>query len=70
MNHNAKYEGREAVVLKKIFSDAKSALDGLQFDSMLIATGGFGLCGIPELPIAEIKTRGTKGADHCLEQCR
>jgi 3-oxoacid CoA-transferase subunit A len=28
---------------------------------MLIAAGGFGLCGIPELLIAEIKTSGTKG---------
>ena len=37
------------------------ALEGLLFDGMLIAAGGFGLCGIPELLIAEIKARGTKG---------
>jgi 3-oxoacid CoA-transferase subunit A len=47
--------------MKKIFPDAKAALEGLLFDGMLIAAGGFGLCGIPELLIAEIKTRGTKG---------
>jgi 3-oxoacid CoA-transferase subunit A len=47
--------------MKKIYSDAKAALDGLLFDGMLIAAGGFGLCGIPELLIAEIKVRGTKG---------
>ena len=41
--------------MKKIFPDAKAALDGLLFDGMLIAAGGFGLCGIPELLIAEIK---------------
>jgi 3-oxoacid CoA-transferase subunit A len=45
----------------KIYSDAKAALDGLLFDGMLIAAGGFGLCGIPELLIAEIKRQGTKG---------
>jgi 3-oxoacid CoA-transferase subunit A len=47
--------------MKKIYPDAAAALDGLLFDGMLIAAGGFGLCGIPELLIAEIKRRGTKG---------
>jgi 3-oxoacid CoA-transferase subunit A len=47
--------------MKKIYPDAKAALDGLLFDGMLIAAGGFGLCGIPELLIAEIKRQGTKG---------
>jgi 3-oxoacid CoA-transferase subunit A len=46
--------------MKKICKDAAAALDGLLFDGMLIAAGGFGLCGIPELLIAEIKVRGTK----------
>jgi 3-oxoacid CoA-transferase subunit A len=46
--------------MKKIYPDAASALDGLLFDGMLIAAGGFGLCGIPELLIAAIKTQGTK----------
>jgi 3-oxoacid CoA-transferase subunit A len=46
--------------MKKIFPDAKAALGGLLFDGMLIAAGGFGLCGIPELLIAEIKRQGTK----------
>ncbi len=46
--------------MKKIFTNAHEALEGLLFDGMLIAAGGFGLCGIPELLIAEIKTRGTK----------
>ena len=40
--------------MKKVYPDAKSALDGLLFDGMLIASGGFGLCGIPELLIAAI----------------
>ncbi|MEF9605453.1 succinyl-CoA--3-ketoacid-CoA transferase, partial [Paracoccus sp. PXZ] len=33
----------------KIYSSADAALDGLLRDGMLIAAGGFGLCGIPEL---------------------
>jgi 3-oxoacid CoA-transferase subunit A len=34
--------------MKKLYPDAKSALDGLLFDGMMICAGGFGLCGIPE----------------------
>ena len=45
--------------MQKIYPDAKSALDGLLFDGMLIAAGGFGLCGIPELLIDAIKDAGT-----------
>jgi 3-oxoacid CoA-transferase subunit A len=46
--------------MKKIYENADKALEGLLFDSMLIAAGGFGLCGIPELLIAAIKRAGTK----------
>jgi 3-oxoacid CoA-transferase subunit A len=46
--------------MKKVYPDAKAALDGLLFDGMLIASGGFGLCGIPELLIAAIRDAGTK----------
>ncbi len=46
--------------MKKIYPDAKAALEGLLFDGMLIASGGFGLCGIPELLIAGIRDAGTK----------
>ncbi len=46
--------------MKKIYANADEALDGLLFDGMLIAAGGFGLCGIPELLIAGIKHAGTK----------
>jgi len=46
--------------MKKIFDNADKALEGLLFDGMLIAAGGFGLCGIPELLIAGIKRVGTK----------
>ena len=46
--------------MQKVYKDAKSALDGVLFDGMLIASGGFGLCGIPELLIAAIRDAGTR----------
>jgi 3-oxoacid CoA-transferase subunit A len=46
--------------MKKIHATASQALDGLLFDGMTIAAGGFGLCGIPELLIAAIREAGTK----------
>ena len=46
--------------MKKIYENADSALEGLLFDGMLIAAGGFGLCGIPELLIAGLRKAGTK----------
>ena len=46
--------------MKKVYGSAEEALDGLLFDGMFIAAGGFGLCGIPELLIAAIRDAGTK----------
>ncbi|MDF1856216.1 CoA transferase subunit A [Pseudooceanicola sp.] len=46
--------------MKKVYGSAAEALDGVLFDGMLIAAGGFGLCGIPELLIAAIRDAGTK----------
>lgn len=46
--------------MKKVYESAEDALDGLLFDGMLIAAGGFGLCGIPELLLDAIKDAGTK----------
>ncbi|KQI69234.1 succinyl-CoA:3-ketoacid-CoA transferase [Loktanella sp. 3ANDIMAR09] len=46
--------------MKKVYSSAGEALDGLLFDDMLIAAGGFGLCGIPELLLSAIRDAGTK----------
>lgn len=44
----------------KIYGTASDALEGLLFDGMTIASGGFGLCGIPELLIDAIRQAGTK----------
>lgn len=46
--------------MKKVYSSASEALDGLLHDGMFIAAGGFGLCGIPELLLDAIKEAGTK----------
>jgi 3-oxoacid CoA-transferase subunit A len=44
----------------KIYPNAQAALDGVLFDGMTIMAGGFGLCGIPENLIAEVKRQGVK----------
>ena len=46
--------------MKKVFSSADEALNGVLKDGMTIAAGGFGLCGIPENLIAAIKSYGVK----------
>ena len=46
--------------MKKVYPNANAALDGVLFDGMFIAAGGFGLCGIPELLLQAIKDAGTK----------
>lgn len=47
-------------MMRKIYDSAAAALDGLLFDGMTIAAGGFGLCGIPENLIAAIRDSGVK----------
>jgi 3-oxoacid CoA-transferase subunit A len=51
---------QEDVSMKKVYGSASEALDGLLSDGMLIAAGGFGLCGIPELLLQAIKDSGVK----------
>lgn len=46
--------------MSKLYSDANNALEGLLFDGMFIAAGGFGLCGIPTLLIDAIGKAGTR----------
>ncbi|SOH94707.1 3-oxoacid CoA-transferase subunit A [Monaibacterium marinum] len=47
-------------MVKKVYGSAAEALEGVLFDGMQIAAGGFGLCGIPENLIAAIRDAGTK----------
>ena len=44
--------------MNKTYPSADAALQGLLSDGMMIASGGFGLCGIPELLIAGIRDAG------------
>ncbi|QBY01179.1 CoA transferase subunit A [Rhodophyticola sp. CCM32] len=55
--------------MKKVYGSASEALDGLLFDGMLIAAGGFGLCGIPELLIHAINKAGTKELNVASNNC-
>ncbi len=55
--------------MKKVYSNAAEALDGLLFDGMTIAAGGFGLCGIPENLIAAIRDAGTKDLTVASNNC-
>ncbi|MBO9473553.1 CoA transferase subunit A [Shimia sp. R10_1] len=46
--------------MKKVYANAADALEGVLSDGMFIASGGFGLCGIPELLLNAIKDSGVK----------
>ena len=47
--------------MKKLYPNAVAALDGVLRDGMLIAAGGFGLCGVPERLLDAIQASGVKG---------
>lgn len=47
--------------MNKVHSDARSALAGILKNGMTIMSGGFGLCGIPEVLIGAIRDSGVKG---------
>jgi 3-oxoacid CoA-transferase subunit A len=44
--------------MNKLWPSARAALDGIVKDGMLLAIGGFGLCGIPEALIAALRDTG------------
>ena len=47
--------------MNKLYPDAAAALEGVLRDDMLIASGGFGLCGVPERLLTAIRDSGVKG---------
>jgi len=53
-------EGAKPTGLNKLYPDARAALDGLVRDGMLLAIGGFGLCGIPEALILALRDTGAR----------
>jgi 3-oxoacid CoA-transferase subunit A len=46
--------------MQKIFPNSERALEGLLFDGMTLACGGFGLCGVPERLIDALVASGVK----------
>ena len=55
--------------MKKVYSDARTALEGLLFDGMTVMSGGFGLCGIPENLIDAMRDSGVKGITVISNNC-
>jgi 3-oxoacid CoA-transferase subunit A len=47
--------------MKKLYPDAASALDGLLKNDILIASGGFGLCGLPERLLDAVRDSNVTG---------
>ena len=48
------------MAINKGYPDAASALEGVVRDGMLVMSGGFGLCGIPQVLIEAIRDTGAK----------
>ena len=46
--------------MNKLYPNAAAALDGVLKDGLLIASGGFGLCGIPERLLDAVQASGIK----------
>src|SRR5215472_17483851 len=46
--------------MNKLYPNAEEALSGLARDGMLVAVGGFGLCGIPEALIFALRATGVR----------
>lgn len=46
--------------MNKLYPNAAAALDGLVRDGIILAVGGFGLCGIPEALIAALRDTGAR----------
>ncbi|RJX67752.1 CoA transferase subunit A [Tsuneonella suprasediminis] len=47
--------------MNKLYPSAAAALDGILTNDMVIASGGFGLCGIPERLLDAIRDSGVTG---------
>jgi 3-oxoacid CoA-transferase subunit A len=55
--------------MRKVYETAGAALEGVLFDGMTIAAGGFGLCGIPENLIAAIRDSKVKDLTVASNNC-
>lgn len=55
--------------MRKVYPDARAALDGVLFDGMTIMAGGFGLCGIPENLILALHDSGVQNLTVISNNC-
>ena len=55
--------------MNKIYPNAHVALEGLVADGISIASGGFGLCGIPEALITALRETGKRGFTIISNNC-
>jgi 3-oxoacid CoA-transferase subunit A len=60
MNHSSHPPTQPTATLNKLWANPQSVLDGLVKDGMLLAVGGFGLCGIPEALIRALRETGVR----------
>jgi 3-oxoacid CoA-transferase subunit A len=51
--------------MQKLYPDAAAALEGVLKDGLTIASGGFGLCGIPERLLDAIRDSGVRDLTFC-----
>lgn len=51
---------KQASQMTKLWPDARTALEGIVHDGMILAIGGFGLCGIPEALIYALRDTGVR----------
>jgi 3-oxoacid CoA-transferase subunit A len=56
-------------MVKKVYADARAALDGVLFDGMTIMSGGFGLSGNPETLIPQILASRVKDLTVISNNC-
>jgi 3-oxoacid CoA-transferase subunit A len=54
---------------RKVYADARSALEGVLFDGMTIMSGGFGLSGNPENLIDAMQEAGVKNLTVISNNC-
>ena len=55
--------------MNKVFASAKEAMTGVVEDGIMMAVGGFGICGIPEALIAAVKEKGAKNLTVISNNC-
>lgn len=47
--------------MNKLYPSAEAALDGIIYDNITLAVGGFGLCGLPESLLMALRATGATG---------